>query len=681
MQHESNPFQELYVSDDPDPTAYVRLFSDVPVRNAQILFRPGNVVVKGLQGSGKSMLLNLFRPKIRVAYHRENETFPVPEGLSRYIGAGINLRRSGALDIGQLPLVAEGNDDEALYPLYFADFLNYYIVKDILASLCIVRDHADVFSNIVNGAHLDAFAAAFGADDCWFGALDGCENFASLCDGINERVMAYRKLHQRNSSLPSSVHRTKTEIGEPIAKAADYLKQSGAVGDDVSFFIRIDEVDRLLHEDIIDSQLGLDYRRIINKALGKRDQRVSYRIGTRPYGWGDDLQCFGTGSRLEDLRDYRMFDIDRTVRRLENRKTWSFPEFAKDVLRRRLDVAGYKTKGSKNFVRKLYGPRQDACAAAKRYAGNSSADRILHMDENWSQSWRELLLPLFQENPLEAMLASAWAHQGVKKGTPSKRLAAEPPEERPWERPYWRKEHVRQCLLQIAARTGQRLEWSGGDSIIALCGGNITVFLSVCHEVWEAHLRHNRHKPESERTDPVTGPDPIAPSVQASGVHAASTDWYNKIAELPGGHDRQRFVKVLGNQFRVWLRDDPAMSYPGWSGFSIEEERIPKDKLDVLFLLRQAADYGSLYAHVHISRHKRGGIRTKWYLSPILSPYFQIPESHVKEPRYLGDVEQIEKWLHKADIPQFRNRGLSAEPKVSTDAAPDLVDLMDGKNE
>jgi hypothetical protein len=631
------------------------------------------------------MLLNLFRPTIRVAYHEANEPFPVPKEFARYIGAGINLWRSGALDIGQLPLAPDRNDRESLFPLYFADFLNYYIVKDILASVDKVRESPAVFPDMVDEVRLDDFAAEFCVDDCWFGALKECGDFRTLCNGINDRIMAYRRLHLQNAPLPPSVHSTKTDIGEPIAKTADYLKKTGAVRKNVSFYIRIDEVDRLLHEDIIDPELGRPYRQIINKALGKRDQRVSYRIGTRPYGWGDDLQCFGTGSRLEELRDYKIVNLDRMERRPEDPKTWLFPKFARDVLRRRLDVAGYDVKGAQNLIRKIYGQCQDVPLTVKRYAGNSSADRLLPIDEKWPQYWQDFLHVLFKKDPFEAVLASAWALQGVKKGHPSKRLEAkppsDPPEERPWRRrKYWRKERVRQCLLQIAARAGQRLEWSGEDSVLALSGGNISVFLSICDEVWEAHLRHNRHRQENQRKDPVTDAGPIEHSVQAVGIHAASTDWYHKIAELPGGHDRQRFIKVLGEQFRQWLRDDPAMSYPGWNGFSIEEERVPEDKRDVLLFLRRAADYGGLYAHTHTSRSKGEGQRTKWYLNPIFSPYFQIPESHVKEPRYLRDVEMIEEWLRKTEVnlgtarTPRRGRNGGVKPGDSTDATPDMFE-------
>src|SRR5947209_2821508 len=100
--YETNPFQILYVTDSPDPMVFVELFSDLPVRHAAALFQKGNIVLKGTQGAGKSMLLNLFKPKIRVAYAEARALFPV--GPQPFVGAGINLTLSGILDIGQRPL-------------------------------------------------------------------------------------------------------------------------------------------------------------------------------------------------------------------------------------------------------------------------------------------------------------------------------------------------------------------------------------------------------------------------------------------------------------------------------------------------------------------------------------------------------------------------------------------------
>lgn len=51
----------------------------------------------------------------------------------------------------------------------------------------------------------------------------------------------------------------------------------------------------------------------------------------------------------------------------------------------------------------------------------------------------------------------------------------------------------------------------------------------------------------------------------------------------------------------------------------------------------------------HTTKEKKREPRTKWYLCPILSAHFQIPESHVKEPRYVK-VEDVRGWIAGAEI-------------------------------
>src|SRR5438270_12968672 len=132
---EINPFNELYVTETVAPRDFVTLFSPTLIQDALSLFQPGNVVVKGVQGSGKSMLLNLLKTDIRLAYAKADQALPLPPSLSRFIGAGINFIRSGAIDFGQRATDAHKSTDMQRLPLYFADFFNYWVVYDLLNSL------------------------------------------------------------------------------------------------------------------------------------------------------------------------------------------------------------------------------------------------------------------------------------------------------------------------------------------------------------------------------------------------------------------------------------------------------------------------------------------------------------------------------------------------------------------
>lgn len=652
--YELNPFQVLYVTDSPDPRAFVELFSDIPVIHAAPLFEPGNVVLRGTQGSGKSMLLNLLSPQIRVEYARIAQPFPVPSDHAPFIAAGINLTLSGALNIGQRPIGTSVEEEQALFPLLFADFLNYYVVRDLIQSLEIIGSNSEAFGDLIDTRKFDQCAVKLAGDSCWFGYLQHVRNFKDFRDSVDSRLAAYRSFHQFNADLPPTIQSSKTAIGEPIARAADILKQSGVVRQDTPLFIRIDQVERLHRSDVVRPSLGRSYRQVINKAIGSRDSRVSYRIGTRPYAWDDDLTIYGTNDRLEDLRDFRIVDIDELLRRKESTATWIFPQFAEDAFERRLRFAGCfpipgpaQSKRPKSALASVFGGSAKPAEAARMYAGTTSAERALNLDERMPANWHQFLTELFRTDPLSATLARAWVIQSGGKGRNRARLEEDPSTTaRSWEKPTWKNERIRQALLQLAARCSQRLQWSGSDSVLALSSGNISIFLSICYEVWDTFLRSERQKEPLQRKNPVA--DGIDGSLQAIGIQTASLRWYEKVSERPKGHDRQRFIDVLGATFRNKLLADESMSYPGHNGVSLTKDELKQDQFVKKFL-DEAVDYGDLHDAIHTTKESDRRPRRKWYLAPILSVFFQIPEAHKKEP-YYANLSEMRKWLADAGV-------------------------------
>jgi hypothetical protein len=193
-----------------------------------------------------------------------------------------------------------------------------------------------------------------------------------------------------------------------------------------------------------------------------------------------------------------------------------------------------------------------------------------------------------------------------------------------------------QAVLQLAARRQQRLLWWGYADVLALSGSNITIFIHICHEVWDHFLKEERLKPRAERTNPLNG-QAIDKKVQAVAIQNASGVWYRKLAEQPGGDVRRRFIDVLGKCLRRNLRDDKGMSYPGANGFSLAIQELTSGEMlnaEVYKFLREAVGYGDLYEAQHTTKSNTGEIRMKYYLNPILSPAFQIPAAHTKEPLY-----------------------------------------------
>ncbi|MEK6364986.1 MAG: hypothetical protein V4803_04995 [Burkholderia gladioli] len=632
-----NPFAESKITEHIAAEDFVRAFSPLIVRNATELFRHGNVVLRGTPGSGKSMLLALLRPETRMAYHRAGLAFPTPVQTTRFISTGINLTQVGVQDIGnRLSQRNPENQDQDL-PFIFADFVNYHLAYDLISNiqkylqsgipaLCAqvgLMCNTELFNRTIS---------TIAEHQCWFGYLNGASNATQLLRQIEVRLRTYKSYFNHNlDALPENFRETRTVIGEPVAAISSTLRSTGLLADDVLVLVRVDQLEELYH---LEQHFGLGslFRQVINKALAMRDQRVSYRIGTRGYAWEENLAVFATGSRLEEDRDFSVVDLDIILRRAENRRVWRFPELAGDIFKRRLASVEFDVEGRSpnDLLQHVFGRPLPPTELARIYAGENT-ERALDLDVNWPQAWKDRLRELSRTSVLSAKLGCAWARQRGK--TNIVHAPADSP--LPWEsyeRRWWKKERQQQALMQIASKCGQRMIWSGSDDILELSGGNILTFITLCKHIWQSWLR----------TTDANG-DGCLPtieySIQATGIYDASRTWVEK--SIPQGYDgnsRARVVQKLAVLFARRLGEDKAMSNPGNNGISLTVDDYRRHE-NIRAVLNLGSDFGDLMVGPHTSKLADRRPRIKWYLAPILSPYFRIPHVHTKEPIYLSALE------------------------------------------
>lgn len=651
----SNPFHDLYLSEAISEDRLVELFSPVIVKHSGAVFDSGNVVIRGLQGTGKTMLLNLLRPEARIAYKRAREPFPVPARSARFIGAGVNLRKCGALEFAQHLERDMAQREVQELALVFSDFVNYWIVADLMAT--IVRFLSEADDDLLNdvglrrsATALDDFANAFAHDQCWFGALDSVAKFDELRASVDDRISAYRRFLNLNvDELPESIRSTKTLVGAPILKCVEALKRTGVLADDAKVFVRVDQYEQLETLNVLGSDYGQYCQQLINKALAARDARVSYRIGTRTHSWDERPEIYRTNDVLELKRDYDIVDMDELFRRRENSRTWVFPEFAEDIFRRRMKVSEFVGRpGPEPTMVNILGKSLPPFARAHSYVPTEQGRielirrNLAALPQATSDEWINYVLALAPEDILAAWMSCAWLRQKSPGKTTvgrNPKSLGPPPEggTLPWStKPYWYKERVHHALMQIASANRQALVWSGVEDLMSLGGGQILVFLFLLQHVWDAWLRDQRGEPAEQLSFPIRH------EVQTQGVREASIEWRHKQAEGSNAEKRRRFVDSLGEHFYVALTEDKAMSYPGANGFSLENSDVER-AADVRRFLREAASFGDLYESPHTSK-KKGERRTKYYLAPILSPFFRIPSVHTKEPEYVN-ISDVKKWL------------------------------------
>ncbi len=643
MAPRANPFDSLYVTESIDPESFAAVFSPFLVHDTVGLFHPGNVILVGTQGSGKSMLLTLLKPETRVAFARAGVPFPLDKLAPPFVGAGINLTRSGATDFGQRT-IAEVGEEPGVVTAYFGDFLNYWIVGDLLNSIKMLASSSDNAAAAQSGldpSRFDGFARQLAKDDCWSGALSDVNDMAGLTLALTTRIRVYRDYFNYNiDAIPPAVRASKSAAGEPISVAADALRTSGAMDDAVELFIRIDQYEELAG---IEEWRGAEdhyFDAVVHKMLGLRDPRVSYRIGTRRHCWPERPRILGTTAVLEELRNFKLVDLDDILASQEHRKP--FGRFAEDVFRRRLQWAGYDLGNQRRALTAVFGRSPTPEERASLYVRSGRYTPSLPAD--WPGDLRNAISEIARTDPLSARLAEAY---GLQNDPTS--LARDRNGQYPWDsRTWWRKERLGQALLQIAAGQRQRMVWSGKDDMVALAGSNILVFISLCQTVWDSWLRNKEVNVNDTADELRPVPEIHNVYVQDAGIQQASRYWFTKIRSDPDGDRRQRFVNYIGPLFREQLRQDLKMSYPGHNGFSLDVGELETDP-EVLAFLREAAAFGVLIDRLHSTRAKRQGRRQKWYLAPIYSPYFQLPVAHVKEPRYVR-VAEVRRWLERAAV-------------------------------
>ncbi|WP_224995952.1 hypothetical protein [Cesiribacter sp. SM1] len=636
-----NPFHELYLGESIGANEFVQLFSDVMVGPSLALFQPGNVVLSGLPGSGKSMMLNLLKPSIRRAYKESGINFPVPKEYSKFIGAGINLQRSSIADLGQRPIRSENVQDElSELAVFFGDFINYSITRDIINSIEELHEGFDKEIGInLSKENKDAFTKVLIKDECWFGYLNDVKDWDNLKHKLKSRLQEYRSyLNYNKDFLDSSIINSKTSIGIPIIVLAKHLRECGILANDVKLYVRLDQYEDLVWLNDRIPNLGTNFQSIIYKLLAIRDVTVSYKIGTRPFAWKYSKQeVAGTSAVLEQYRNYTVVSLEHVLKRKENSRSYIFPKLAEDIFKRRLKnkMPDFKLPKT-NCLEYFFGKGMDARERALKLV-KKDRDKVVKFDSSWPASWKKFLLSLSKTDPFSAKLAEAWAKQKGKE-----QIVDSTPTERPypWEsKKYWVKERTAQALIQIASRNRQQIIWEGVDDILNLSSGSLLGFLSICQQVWEAAQQDIQYNKYHEK---VFYPFP-AP-IQTIAILEASLRWVEDIIKQPGGHKRKKFVIYLGTYFYNRLTSDDKMSYPGSNGFSLPISVITENAEIEDFLL-DACDYGDILTFRHTPKNKGAKSRQKFYLNPIFSPYFKIPAIRTKEPIYFNNIEDIKNIL------------------------------------
>lgn len=658
MELPSNPFYTLYLTEGVSEADMPALFSPILVPHVLQLFLPGNVVVRGMQGTGKSMLLSLLDTKVRMQFlklagvvndSRARNSYPVPPSHRNFIGASINLSKSDAIQLRGIKISNDPKENGRLTCSCFSDFVNCWVLRDLITNI----EYWQNIDNLTDPKNCTTHLAEVGitADRVRFQvALTSLASHPS-CDflprggdstdvknALTTRIRAFKRfvMNPRNQ-LPESITSSFSILGEPLSAATQALREAGVIQSNTNVIVTLDQFEVLVRTSPYqnDADRTQEFVRVVDELIANRDQCVSYRIGTRP----------NTQLHLSDAsRDYVLVDMDQIFRRTESGRKGRnslFYRFAEDALRRRIRTSQAtscrKLAKAPHPIVELFGvsPKQ---AQRAIQSAPSNPLRAIKVDKEWQDEVQAYLRELAVRDVLSAKLGEAWVRQSYGSAKSINKPIS--PEE--WsrtgipawevdERAWWRKERLPLATLQIAASNAQQLQYSGDLDILRLSGLNILVFISICREIWECNSRYLAIGLKPAQQELVV---PIEAKRQAEGIRDASKQWRQKISASPDGDSLQRLIDILGQKLHEQLINDRQMSYPGANGFSLAARDLDQHPW-LKRLLDAATAECYLIERDHTPKTIGRGKSFKWYLHPILSPHYGLTVPHTKEPLYL----------------------------------------------
>lgn len=654
-----NPFHTLYLTEGVGEVEFPSLFSPVLIPHVTPLFLPGNVVIKGMQGSGKSMLLSLLDTSVRLQFwqqrgntgsERVSTSDPLLPSQRRFIGAGINLSKSNAFRLRGIRVSQDPVENGEYARQCFSDFINCWVLRDLLDSIekmikALVRtENLDRLHEIGLSHDLERLNAAitsFGDDSaCSF--LAGLGSVEAARRLLSDRIEAYKQLitSPRNRLTPK-MEQSRKILGEPLTAATKALRASGVLEESTNVFITLDQFETLERKTSYpdDEARVLGFIRTVDELIAGRERAVSYRLGTRP----------NASLRIsEESRDYSVVNLDLILQRKEHGRRGRndlFYRLAEDAFRRRIATSDLPDRarivGSPSPLRNVFG-KSPGVAERGELVAPKRRERAIVLDTTWPADVREALKKLSARDVISARLGEAWVRQRLAKNeeiNPGEWATSNEP---PWEtesKRWWKKERLALAALQVAAKNSQRLQYFGDADIVLLSGENILVFVSICREIWECDARFSALQSDRQHREVRT----FSAERQAEGIRDASRSWRDKAMTRPDGDTLQRLLDELGKRLHTQLIQDRSLSYPGANGISLAKQAFEDDR-QVMNLFYAATAEGFLLQRDHTPKDTRRGKSIKWYTHPILAPYYELTVQHTKEPLYLS-VKKLRSWL------------------------------------
>jgi hypothetical protein len=671
-----NPFYALYLAEE-----FVRNAEDIIGKRllspemfkiselVSLITDPFNHFILGVPGSGKTMAIAFLRVEClsciaqneRIKKEFESIWSNIPQGLwGIYHGLLMNEESLSPGDFRGFGI------ESSHWTSIFGDFINAVYLKRMLDHLAYAPDH-----------HIPKWIGISGKRELLEQAVKefaielqlppACYELHGCSDWVRERIKLYQRLIKHNiSSIIKTEDLPKShffrEVGYVPMQFVNKLKKYGVINKEQKVVFMLDEYDQcsLAKRD--------DFARSINSFV-KNTARGSITnlyviIGSRPHGFHDKNILDGE-AKIEYGRDYKEIDLMKVLRKEHK----LFSDLIKDIANRRLQgVPWFQERGIDNLSELL--DALDPVEEAKLYRA-SKTDQDMHFKALKDQCARypeseklfEELIQLIKDSVHETLyqkyliieicrrlqrLRKAKAtdlNQGLADMIKHlKRMIdfiLSGAKARSDSKMYYKLKDMREpALFLLASDFRQQKYYCGLDTITLMSEGVPLNFIKLAQSIFDEVTYRLEKFEKTKKIDIVWQNRAIR--------RTAEFNRKDLLGYISSGQSFLTLLDELGFIFRR-LQLSPTAPYPSLNGFSIEletgwtsnqDEALSRmNALDEVAYLREmvrdATDWGYLIEMPHRSKVLSLKTRTKYYISSMFSPYYDLSVRHLKEPLYI----------------------------------------------
>jgi len=676
-----NPFSKFYLAEqfvrDTENIIQKKLLSPEIFNISELISlikEPMNHFVLGVPGSGKTMVLAFLRVEC-IAYI--NNQIQVKKEFKKVwpnIGKGLWGIYHGLLlnDYFLSPENFNGFGlDDLTWTNIFCDFINVIYLRRMLVHLDLASTEPDHHIAKWLGFKTKNIERAINNFSKNISLPPDCNTLKELLKWTKKRLRGYQQLIKERAKPIIEMDELPTsnffrEIGYLPLKLISELKKYEVIDQDQKIFFILDEYDQCVLAD------RREFAKAINsfvKTTARGNlQNVFIKIGSRPNGFYNK-NVFGSDALIEDGRDYQRIDLMMLLRTQKK----VFSSLIQDIGNRRIQCTKWFQEKNINSIKYLLDniSEIDEAEQYRKYKSDQDSHfRILRTYCKVTQKKQiydeivglisSLVTKALHQKFLIIVACRALSklknidenefllkYEDLKNSLKSiGNFLNSGGNLKDDSKIYYKIKDLKEPALFILASDFKQPKYYCGFETIKLMSEGVPLnFIKLCRAIFD-ELRYKESEFEKDNKVNIIWQNRAIRKV-ASEIRKEASSYLCK------GQSFLILLDELGFIFRR-LQLIPTAPYPTPNGFSIAKETewlakagiscsLPEknDPLSRLTeILREAKDWGYLIEMPHRSREKSLKTRTKYYISSMLAPYYDLSVRHRKEPYYC-EIEDI----------------------------------------